>query len=170
MPSNLCSMWANVWYYLDNQLITLAAAFGLSLCFESPFIRLEKLWIGALLKAVLPVQGTDGKSNKINGTAPPEHQKAQILDDNIECGEMENLEMKKEKEDIEIIKCKGQDEFSSEFKGSIAESTSVRADDLHQAQSEAHYRKGIDVEATGAAVAEMQMKANLPSYEETIKQ
>jgi hypothetical protein len=79
-------MWANVWYYLATQLIVLAASFGLSLCFESPFIRLEKLWIGALLQAFLPQKERNGK---VKG-----YQTAKTLDDTIEMMEKEKLEQR----------------------------------------------------------------------------
>jgi hypothetical protein len=79
-------MWANVWYYLATQVIVLAASFGLSLCFESPFIRLEKLWIGALLQAFLPQKEKNGKVNV--------YQTAKALDDTIETIEKEQLEQR----------------------------------------------------------------------------
>ena len=72
-------MWVNVWYYLGSQMIALAAAFGLSLCFESPFIRLEKLWIGSLLQSVMPSQSGHAKKNgKVH-----EQQTVHILDEII---------------------------------------------------------------------------------------
>jgi len=57
----------------------------MSLCFESPFIRLEKLWIGALLEAVMPAKSRSGKQNgKVH-----EHQTVRVLDDIIERLEKE---------------------------------------------------------------------------------
>ena len=95
-------MWVNVWYYLGNQLIVLAAAFGLSLCFESPFIRLEKLWIGALLQAIMPSQSGHAKKNgKVH-----EQKTVKILDEIIERldrEEEENQQQSKHKNETNPI-------------------------------------------------------------------
>ena len=95
-------MWVNVWYYLGNQLIVLAAAFGLSLCFESPFIRLEKLWIGSLLQAIMPSQSGHAKKNgKVH-----EQKTVKILDEIIERldrEEEENQQQSKHKNETNPI-------------------------------------------------------------------
>jgi hypothetical protein len=172
-------MWANVWYYLASQLITLAAAFGLSLCFESPFIRLEKLWVGALLQAILPA-AQKGGGGKVNGNIPP-HQTTRILDDIIERLEKEDLEKRMEKEDDGPMNIGEQDEhskimkeqedYSKEMKGSIEDLASARSDHEVAAESVAVHKKGFDVEAgqVTVSVAEVHVEANPPSYEETIK-
>jgi hypothetical protein len=72
-------MWANVWYFLASQLLTLAVAFIMSLCFESPFIQLEKLWIGALLQAIHGNNNHGKKNERIS-----KQQSEKILDEFIE--------------------------------------------------------------------------------------
>jgi hypothetical protein len=52
----------------------------MSLCFESPFIRLEKLWIGALLEAIIHGNNNHGKKNEIIS----KQQSEKILDEFIE--------------------------------------------------------------------------------------
>jgi hypothetical protein len=85
-------MWANVWYYLGSQLITLVSAFGMSLCFESPFIRLEKLWIGALLQAIMPSKKDHVKKNGLLA----EQQTVNVLDEIIERFDKEDIEKRQQ--------------------------------------------------------------------------
>ena len=52
------TVWANIWYYLPQQLISLSAGFLLALCFESPCVRVEKLIVGKILGLFIPAPPT----------------------------------------------------------------------------------------------------------------
>jgi hypothetical protein len=98
MHCSTFSMWANVWYFLGSQLITLAVAFVMSLCFESPFIRLEKLWIGALLQAIMPSKNDHVKKNG----RVAEQQTSKILDEIIDRFDKEEEEKRQQMDHSQV--------------------------------------------------------------------
>jgi hypothetical protein len=124
-------MWADVWYYLGSQLITLAAAFGMSLCFESPFIRLEKLWIGALLQAIMPSKNDHVKKNG----RVPEQETSKILDEIIE-----RLDKEDEKKKQQMDKSIGKENVSNGFVP--AEKEQVKEHFDREEEAEKHHENG----------------------------
>lgn len=55
------SFWVSVWHFLGSLSISLTVGFFLSMFFESPSVRLEKLLIGSVLQGLIP---NSGKHNK----------------------------------------------------------------------------------------------------------
>ena len=55
--------WTAVIYFLPTLMITMAVAFCLSLFFESPSIRVEKLLVEAILKTLIPSKPNDHGRN-----------------------------------------------------------------------------------------------------------
>ena len=158
-------MWANVWYYLASQVIVLATAFILSLCFESPFIRLEKLWIGALLQAIVPESKQSGKQNgNLHGNKP-----AKKLDDIIDRLESEDQDtgheesMKKhidEREKSEIGMVHGDD----------------KTDTFNEDDNDSKIFSGGIIYPTPeehnavVALADVHVESSPPTYDETFRQ
>ncbi|XP_023338416.1 nose resistant to fluoxetine protein 6 isoform X2 [Eurytemora carolleeae] len=51
------SFWVSVWHFLGSLSISLTVGFFLSMFFESPSVRLEKLLIGSVLQGLIPNSG-----------------------------------------------------------------------------------------------------------------
>jgi hypothetical protein len=175
-------MWANVWYYLGTQLIVLATAFVMCLCFESPFIRLEKLWIGALLQSLLPSNKTAVQQNgKMN-----EHNTEKILDDIIERLEKEETEGRRvddspkdnpneKKQSNALDEKKERDPEMGDKTKVYSKEEEARGDILSATQKETDptdHRISADNEpgSVAFAVAEIHVDTMPPTYEQTIKE